>query len=616
MVPARVEAAGTLPLSANGKVDRGRVRAELARRLTGADGADGADGPPDTGFTGAEATLADVWAGLLDAAPVTRRSNFFHLGGDSLLATRMLAALRRQGFEGSLGDLFSAPTVAGFAARLTRVDGPGDATAAITADPAHRHEPFELTDVQRAYWLGRDPGFTLGGVGSWWYWEFEADSVDLNRFEEAWNTVIGRHEMMRAVLGKDGRQRILATVPRFRPAVRTTTADEFDGAVAELRRMDSQILDVTTWPLFDVRAVQCEDGRTVIGIGFDYIVLDALSIVTVLSELSALYADPDLKLPELNLSYRDYLLATRPDDAVRRRDEDYWLRAIENLPPPPALPLQADPEEVDRPRFVRREARIEPGRWQELRRRTADHGLTASTVVATAFAEVLAAWCAEPALTLTLTVFDRQDLHPDVNRVVGDFTSLMLLGHESSPDEPWVRTVRRVQGQVWEGMEHNSVSAVWVLQQLAQRHGAAQMLMPVVFTSTLGVSGEFPDLELSFGTQTRGLSQTPQVTLDCQVIEQGGGLSINWDYIDGLFAPGVMEDAFDALCRLLDALSGHDWELPPPAVGLPSGQVVVRERVNATRCAVVPRVLHGAVFERARAFPDRVAVCGEGSVLT
>ncbi|MGW0915203.1 amino acid adenylation domain-containing protein [Streptomyces sp. NPDC002784] len=614
MVPTHIEVAGTLPLNANGKVDRARVRADLAARVSAmADAKVSADAAP----TGIEATLASIWAALLEVPSVTARSNFFHLGGDSLLATRMLAALRREGLSGHLGDLFRTPTVAGFAARLTRLDhSPGDDPRTIVADPAHRHDPFELTDVQRAYWLGRQEDLTLGGVGSWWYWEFEADSVDLGRLQAAWNGVVRRHEMMRAVLDDDGHQRILESVPEFRFKIRTTTADDHEEAVTELRRMDSQVRDVTRWPLYEVRAVQCEDGRTVLGIGFDYVVLDALSIVTVLAELSARYDDPDLELPELELSYRDYLLSTKVGADARQRDEEFWLRKLEELPAPPALPVRTEPEQVGRPRFVRREFRIGPERWQALRRRTAEYGLTASTVVATAFAEVLAAWSAEPALTLSLTVFDRQDLHPQVNEVVGDFTSLMLLGHESHPDEPWAQTVRRVHGQAWEGMEHSGVSAVWVLQQLAQRHGAAHMLMPVVFTSTLGVAGDFPDLELSFGTRTRGLSQTPQVTLDCQVIEQGGGLDVNWDYVDSLFAPGVVEAASDAMRGLLERLADHDWDRPLPRVALPADQARVRAEVNATQCPVTPRLLHAPVFEQAVRAPDRIAVIGEAASLT
>ncbi|WP_282702999.1 non-ribosomal peptide synthetase [Streptomyces sp. CC219B] len=602
MVPALAVAVDELPLSRNGKTDRaaaGRLLAALLDERTSGDASAAPRGA-------AEETVAALWAGLLGCGPLGRDTNFFHVGGDSLQATRLLAALRRHGYEARLGDLFTRPTVSGFARTLTRTEAQEPGT--VPADPVHRHEPFPLTDVQRAYWLGRDPDFVLGGVASYWYWEFESDHVDLERLEAAWNTLVRRHEMMRAVLDGEGGQRILPEVPYYRFAVTRTTAADHEAAVAALGEMAQQVLDVTSWPLFDVRAVRRDDGRTVFGVGFDYVVLDALSIMTIFTELNALYADPGRELPALELSFRDYLLAQRTDPAARARDEEYWLRAIEELPAAPALPMATDPERVDRPRFVREEFRIDPATWAKLRRRTTDAGLTASTVVAAAFAEVLAAWSAETSLTLNLTVFDRQDVHPQVNQVVGDFTSLLLLGHHSRPEGSWADTVRRLQGQVWEGMEHRDVSTTWVLQQLARRSGGGQTLMPVVFTSTLGVDADFKDLSFGFGELRRGLSQSPQVALDCQVVERGGGLAVNWDHVEGLYSPGVVPAALEAMRRLLEALADHDWSRPAPPVALPEAQAKVRAEVNDTAVVRPARTLHGPVLDVARRTPGAVAV--------
>ncbi|WP_461029430.1 AMP-binding protein, partial [Streptomyces sparsus] len=611
MVPAGAVAVDELPLSRNGKVDR----AEVGRLLAGTLSERKSGGASAAPRGAAEETVAVLWTELLGGGPIGRDTNFFHIGGDSLQATRLLAALRREGYEARLGDLFTRPTVSGFAGTLTPVEAQAPGT--VPADPAHRHEPFPLTDVQRAYWLGRDPDFALGGVASYWYWEFESDRVDLDRLEAAWNRLVRRHEMMRAVLDGEGGQRILPEVPPYRFAVTRTTAADHEKAVAALGDMAQQVLDVTSWPLFDVRAVQREDGRTVFGVGFDYVVLDALSIMTIFTELNALYADPDLELPALDLSFRDYLLAQRTDPEARARDEEYWLASIEELPAAPALPMAVDPERIDRPRFVRDEFHLDRETWTKLRRRTADEGLTASTVVAAAFAEVLAAWSAETSLTLNLTVFDRQDVHPQVNQVVGDFTSLLLLGHHSRPEGSWADTVRRLQGQVWEGIEHRNVSTTWVLQQLARRTGGGQTLMPVVFTSTLGVSADFKDLEFGFGRLRRGLSQSPQVALDCQVVERDGGLAVNWDHVEGLYSPQVVPAALEAMRRLLVALADSDWSRPAPPITLPEAQAKVRAEVNDTAVARPARTLHQPVLDVARRHPDAVAVRSvSGEVLT
>lgn len=326
MVPARAVAVDELPLSRNGKVDRAEAGRLLAAMVSERMSGEASHAPRGA----AEETVAALWAELLGCGPLGRNTNFFHIGGDSLQAARLLAALRRQGYEARLGDLFTRPTVGGFAQTLTRTEAQAPGT--VPADPEHRYEPFPLTDVQRAYWLGRDPDFVLGGVASYWYWEFESDRVDLDRLEAAWNTLVRRHEMLRAVLDGEGGQRILPEVPHYRFAVTRTTASDHDEAVAALGDMAQQVLDVTSWPLFDVRAVQRDDGRTVFGVGFDYVVLDALSIMTIFTELNALYADPRRELPALQLSFRDYLLARRTDPATKARDEEYWLKAIEELP--------------------------------------------------------------------------------------------------------------------------------------------------------------------------------------------------------------------------------------------------------------------------------------------
>ncbi|MEU6131858.1 hypothetical protein ABZ805_22015 [Saccharopolyspora sp. NPDC047091] len=52
--------------------------------------------------------------------------------------------------------------------------------------------------------------------------------------------------------------------------------------------------------------------------------------------------------------------------------------------------------------------------------------VSGSAVLLTAFAEVLGQWSARPDPTLDRTFFDRREVRPDVQRVLGDFTSLLL----------------------------------------------------------------------------------------------------------------------------------------------------------------------------------------------
>ena len=87
MVPAAYVRLETLPLTANGKLDRNTLPAPDSNAL-----AAGGYEPP-RGKT--EQALARIWADLLRVDRVGRHDNFFELGGHSLLGIRLMFEMRR-----------------------------------------------------------------------------------------------------------------------------------------------------------------------------------------------------------------------------------------------------------------------------------------------------------------------------------------------------------------------------------------------------------------------------------------------------------------------------------------------------------------------------------------
>jgi amino acid adenylation domain-containing protein len=109
MVPSALMLLSSLPLTANGKLDRQALPAPDA--LTQAEYA-----PPE-GLT--EELLAALWCVLLKRERVGRHDNFFELGGHSMLAVRLVAMIRQQfATELPLQALFELPTIASLSKRL------------------------------------------------------------------------------------------------------------------------------------------------------------------------------------------------------------------------------------------------------------------------------------------------------------------------------------------------------------------------------------------------------------------------------------------------------------------------------------------------------------------
>ncbi|RZU53337.1 amino acid adenylation domain-containing protein [Krasilnikovia cinnamomea] len=606
LVPTRWVRLDRLPLTANGKVDR---------RALPAPDSGGDDERYVAARTEHEARMAGIWAEVLRRDRVGVHDDFFALGGHSLLATRLLHIVeQRLGARLSLRTLFQQPVLADFAAAAAEATGRVDAPPPIAADPAGRFAPFPLTDIQQAYWVGRSGTIELGGVGAHGYTEIRFGEFDPDRFEEAVNRLIDRHDMLRAVFHPDGTQQVQPAVPRYRPArtdLRGLDAQTAEAGLAAVRdRMAAQVFDAEKWPLFEF-AVTILDGQTRLHMSLDALVVDAASTRLLEHELTVFYRDPAAELPPIGLTFRDYVLAERThrDGPRYRRALTYWRERAADLALAPDLPLVRQPETIEAPRFTRFDEVFPAPQWSRLKDLAGQHSVTPSALLLTAFAQVLARWSRHPRFTLSLPLFNRLPLHPDVNAVIGDFTSLVLVEVTLDPAASFAEAARAVQLRMWHDIDHSAVSGVRVNRLIAEARGTPQAAMPIVFNSTLADVGDGTALDLADGLGGRvvhGITQTPQVWLDHTVAEVGGRLLTNWDSVIELFPDGLIGTMFDAYRGLLGTLADPAaWQYTVDRL-LPVAAPLARPVLPAD---LADRPLLHELFDRqALASPDADAV--------
>ena len=586
-----------------------------------------------------ETTIAGIWEELLGINPIGVHDDFFELGGHSLLATHLVTRLHQVlRVDIPLRSLFDTPTVSTLAESILKRKDEGveseeefaSPLLTITPDPDNKHQPFPLTDVQQAYWVGRSGGLELGNVATHMYFELESEDLDVERFNRAWQSLIDRHDMLRAIVLPDGRQQILE--PRTYEIkvldLRGRTDEEKTREAKAVRqRMSHQVLPADRWPLFEVTATRLDERQTRLHVSFDFLIGDARSLQILGHDLTIFYNTPDATLPPLELSFRDYVLAqlSLEDTQLYQRSLDYWMRRLATLPPAPDLPLAKNPSSLTKPRFLRRSAVLSREKWQRLKSRAASAGVTPSGVLLAAFAEVLATWSVSPRFTINLTLFNRLPMHPQVNRIVGDFTSLTLLEVDNTEGDTFEARARRLQERLWEDIDHRYVSAVRVMRELTRTQGwKPGAAMPVVFTSILNVGGseqEISDSEAAglaiTGELNYSISQTPQVWIDHQVTEMGGALSFNWDAVEDLFPGNLLQDMFTAYVSLLNDLASDDstWQADRLRL-LPDYQSDLFEEVNSTQAPVSAALLHTLFETQVEIRPDEVAVISSGTELT
>lgn len=571
--------------------------------------------PPRTPM---EEIIAGIWTQLL-GVEVSIDDNFFELGGHSLLALQLVSMLNEAfNVEFPLNRLFEAPTIAELAQSLASLKGDESearlspaAFPAIKPDRENRYEPFPLTDIQQAYWIGRKGDFELGNVSTHAYTEIEGKELDVECFARAWRKLIERHDMLRAVILPDGRQQILERVPEYQIEIFDLRGKDPQTVVYDLdairRRMSHQVLNVERWPLFEICATLLDD-VTRLHISYDLLIADGRSAQVLSRELGVLYHNPEAVLPPLDLCFRDYVVAEQKlrDTSLYDESLEYWKKRIPELPPAPELILARSPGSLTRPRFTRRSDRLEKESWRRIKGRAARLGITPTTLVLAAFAEVLAAWSKSPRFTINLTLFNRLPLHTQVNEIVGDFTSLTLLEVDPTGLETFDQRARHLHEQLWQDMDHRYISGVRVLRELSRTQRAGfQALMPVIFTSTLSLSGMAQTSEGNSlpASNVYSIGQTPQVWLDNQISEHDGTLTFNWDAVEDLFPVGLLDDMFDAYRRLLYSLADdREYTL------IPEAQLARRRQVNDTTAPEPSGLLQTLFIDQALRQPDNVAV--------
>ena len=420
------------------------------------------------------------------------------------------------------------------------------------------YEKFELTDVQMSYLLGRRESFTMGGVCTHVYMEIET-KFDLDRLNRSINKVIERHPMLNAIVEEDGTQRILKEKQKFNMNVIdliNVSEEERERCVEEERTKISQhVFKAGEWPLIGVTALKITNDISYLFIEFDMLIADGTSLQIIGSDILSYYRDENVKLPDIRITFRDYIkgLAEFKKGSIYNEDKKYWLNMLDDFPDAPKLVYKREPLEITKPHFKRLSRIFEKEEWNKIKKIAQDLKVSPSSLLCTAFAEVLAYWSNQTEFAINLTVFNRYPFHEDVHNIIGDFTSVMLIKVDLDNEDSFFDRVKNMQTEFLQALEHRNYDGVEFIRNLAaKRNKIGEPIMPIVFTSML-FNGE-NDPWSEFGELRMGLSQTPQVYLDHQAGEIGGKLVIQWDYVSEIFDKEVISEMFEQYISILEYL--------------------------------------------------------------
>lgn len=491
---------------------------------------------------------------------------------------------------------------------------------AFDRNNAGRNNRFPLTDIQNSYVIGRNNIYELGGVACHGYLEVVFDEVlDVKYLEAAWNKVIQKHDMLRAVVYDVGYQLVQETVPY----VSITAVDLREGS-EESQKKRKKLRDslankqyrLGEWPMCDV-AVCIEKEKSIVHFSVDMLIADFLSMNIILNDLEFFYQNPDaaISYPTLYrdiITYQNELKVTNPK--ARLAAEAYWDEKLPCISEAPELPVIKKSGLAEHT-FTQKRIFLEKDNWRKFCDIAKENSLTPSVIVMAALAEVVSLWSSCDKFSINTTFFNRPQIAEDINQIVGDFTDVIISSINLNFGVPFLNRIRVIQNDLWEDLEHRAVPGVEILRKLTKER-KKNIIIPVVFTSTVGIASE-DDATVRRKIEYK-ISQTPQVYLDCQISDENNGVKINWDIRDGVFGEKIINDMFDSFSDLVLSVCNEPERVLTERFPIAPLQKTseVRGGMNNTKRNFIPQMMEEGFLHSLCTYPNKTALITDNGEFT
>jgi amino acid adenylation domain-containing protein/non-ribosomal peptide synthase protein (TIGR01720 family) len=398
----------------------------------------------------AEAMMAEIWRSVLGVPRVGIHDNFFQLGGDSIVAIRVIARANQAGFSLLPNQIFLHQTVAQLAVasevRVLRVAEQGAVTGPVPLTPIQREllasgEPFP-GHYNQTLLLTLRQGPAGAGPRVW------GAAVD---------RLLAHHDALRSrfALSADGWVQRVEAPAGFAPFTwidlsRLGAAAETAALKAAAAALQSS-LDLERGPVVRFALFDRGEGRERrLLAAFHHLVVDGVSWRVLLEDLEAALAGQEL--PPKTASFRIWAIELeRLAQSGAFADElPHWQSLARQAPPP----LPADFAEGDDRIGSAREVVVSLDREETealLREVPAAFQSQINDALLVALVESCAGWVGERRLLISLEGHGREDVVPDLDlsRTVGWFTSVfpVLLDLRGAPGAA-ASTLRRLRDQL------------------------------------------------------------------------------------------------------------------------------------------------------------------------
>lgn len=415
----------------------------------------------------------------------------------------------------------------------------------VTEAEASRAEPTldesisPLLDIQQSYLMGSDEGCPCVV-----YQEFKVDGLNIDVFWQALDHVILNEPMCHATI-KGGTQQTVKprsqwlTVPHLVAEVENFTTHR-ETILSEFHRKGDY------WQVAAAR----NGAELRLLLIVNMLFMDATSVVELCNRVSSSYQDRLAgRTIAAKLESATFLEFAR-EKTKRQRSEavtKHWQERLAAFPKAPQLPRRKH-DDQNTASFARVSRELAAAEWSILKQLARDHGISASALLIAVFADVVRLYSETSDFTITITRSDRP-ANVAYDHAVGEFTNVVLCPVVGVA--PHMTRAIQVQNELNLAFEQDELTGLDTVRLLRDVQKDPHISFPIVFTSFLGITDRLEGFDGVNVSLVHQQTQTPQLTLDHQVMEIDGRLCINWDFDTTVYDCALMQQLLDGMWNTL-----------------------------------------------------------------
>ncbi|HEY3222829.1 MAG TPA: condensation domain-containing protein [Pseudolabrys sp.] len=432
--------------------------------------------------TSLEKTLAGIWATVLQIEQVGIHDNFFALGGDSLLATEVLAHIHNTLLlDVEVSCIFEAPTVAEMAQHLEMLIDSGQARRLSSAIPRSTQEGWAPASIAQERLCALQHALPDIPFLNILYALRLTSSFDVAVLERSINEIVRRHEILRTTFDVEEGRHVQVIAPQLTVPLRFEDLHGLPESKMETaghRLIQEEALhsfDLARGPLMRARLLRLAEREHLLLISLHQSICDGWSLGVLVEELTALYdafsAGQQTPLAPLPIQYTDFARWQRqwrsyPEIGAQLA---YWREQLHDPLPEIKLASARPRGTIDDLRTARREVTLPPRLSEALKRFSQEEGGTLFMALIAAFKTLLHLYVAEEDVRVATLVANRN--RPGSEHLIGPLVNTVILrtnlGGDPSPRE----VMRRVRATALAAFAHQELPFEELVETLEEERG-------------------------------------------------------------------------------------------------------------------------------------------------